>query len=317
MDTHRLKYFLRIAEEGSMTRAAAVLGVAQPALSRQIRLLEEDLGITLFHRTRRGVQLTEDGERLRASTAAPLRQLELAVQYAGSPLARIERGLHLGMLPTVAPALATPLLTSLRAAFPKVSVHVTVAGDDALIAAMLRGTIDTAVINHVIDERVFVRDLLIEDLLVIGGPHCDLRPDRPVSFTELTGLPLILPASPLGIATIVENIALRLKLRIQSTVATDSLPVILGLIEQGDAYTVLPISACTREITANQIRYAPLVDPTPTHHLAVAASVRMDLPREFAHRVGDVLREETARLTASGAWPARFLASTPWDPMRV
>ena len=89
MDTHRLKYFLRIAEEGSVTRAAAVLGVAQPALSRQIRLLEEDLGITLFHRTRRGVHLTEEGERLRSSTAAPLRQLELAVRYAGSPLARI------------------------------------------------------------------------------------------------------------------------------------------------------------------------------------------------------------------------------------
>src|SRR6266568_7180935 len=101
MDTHRIKYFLQIAEEGSMTRAAAVLGVAQPALSRQIRLLERDLGITLFHRTRRGVQLTEDGERLRASTTAPLRQLELALHYAGSPLARIERGLHLGMVPTV------------------------------------------------------------------------------------------------------------------------------------------------------------------------------------------------------------------------
>jgi Bacterial regulatory helix-turn-helix protein, lysR family len=51
MDTHRLKYFLRIAEEGSMTRAASVLGIAQPALSRQIRLLEEDLGVTLFRRT--------------------------------------------------------------------------------------------------------------------------------------------------------------------------------------------------------------------------------------------------------------------------
>ena len=92
----RLKYFLRIAEEGSITRAAGVLGIAQPALSRQLQLLEEDLGVALFRRTRRGVELTEPGERLRASTAGPLRQLELAVQYAGSPLARIERGLLFG-----------------------------------------------------------------------------------------------------------------------------------------------------------------------------------------------------------------------------
>lgn len=61
MDTHRLKYFLRIAEQGSITGAAASLGIAQPALSRQIRLLEEDLGVALFRRTRRGVQLTEEG----------------------------------------------------------------------------------------------------------------------------------------------------------------------------------------------------------------------------------------------------------------
>ena len=91
MDTHRLKYFLRIAEEGSITRAAGLLGIAQPALSRQLQLLEDDLGVALFRRTRRGVELTEAGERLRASTAGPLRQLELAVHYAGSPLARLER----------------------------------------------------------------------------------------------------------------------------------------------------------------------------------------------------------------------------------
>ncbi|WP_433525963.1 LysR family transcriptional regulator [Nocardia pseudovaccinii] len=317
MDTHRLKYFLRIAEEGSMTRAAAVLGVAQPALSRQIRLLEEDLGISLFHRTRRGVQLTEDGERLRASTAAPLRQLELALQYAGSPLARIERGLRLGMPPTVAAVLAAPLLTSLAAAFPKVSFDVTVAGTDALIEAMLRGTIDTAVINQVSDERLFVRDLLVEDLIVVGGPQSDLRSDRPVSFTQLLDLPLVLPASPIGIAVAVQNTALRLKRRIHSRIATDSLQVMMGLVERGDAYAVLPISACGREIATERLRYAPLVEPTLTQHLVVAASARMDLPREFAFKIGDVLREEAARLTRSGTWSARFLAPDQWNPYRA
>jgi DNA-binding transcriptional LysR family regulator len=317
MDTHRLRYFLRIADEGSMTRAAAVLGVAQPALSRQIRLLEEDLGVVLFQRTRRGVQLTEAGERLRASTAVPLRQLELALQYAGSPLARIERGLHLGMLPTVAPVLSAPLLTSLHAAFPKVSFQVTVAGTDALIEAMLRGTIDTAIINSVSDERLFVRDLLVEELVVVGGPRSDLRSDRPVGFTELAGLPLVLPASSTGIAGAVENTALRLKLQIRSQVATDSLQVALGLVEQGAAYAVLPISACGRDIAVERVRHAPLIEPTVTQHLAVAASSRLDLPREFAFKVGDVLRQETARLTRTGTWPARFLAQHQWNPYQA
>src|SRR6202042_3768507 len=133
MDTHRLKYFLRIAEEGSISRAAAVLGIAQPALSRQIRLLEEDLGITLFHRTRRGVHLTEEGERLRSSTAAPLRQLELAVRYPGSPLARIERGLLLGMPETAVAVLAAPLIASLTTVFPSASFSVSVGSTDQLV----------------------------------------------------------------------------------------------------------------------------------------------------------------------------------------
>src|SRR5262245_3139345 len=119
MDTHRLEYFLRIADEGSITRAAGSLGIAQPALSRQLRLLEEDLGVTLCHRTRNGVLLTEEGQHLRDSTAVPLRQLERAVKYAGSPLARLERGMVLGIPETTAEVLAAPLVSRLTTVFPQ------------------------------------------------------------------------------------------------------------------------------------------------------------------------------------------------------
>ncbi|MEV5834927.1 LysR family transcriptional regulator [Nocardia sp. NPDC052112] len=316
MDTHRLKYFLRIADEGSMTQAATVLGIAQPALSRQVRMLEQDLGVTLFRRTARGVELTEEGERLRATTAGPLRQLELAVQYIGSPLARVERGLHFGILPTAAPTLAGPLLASLGAAFPRVSFHVTVAGTDQLVEGMLKGAIDTAVINPVTDDRLFCRDLLLEDLVVVGGPESGLSPSHAMTFTELVTRPLVLPSSHTGIGSTVENTALRLKLRIHSRFATDSLPVAIDLIESGLAFGVLPLSACSKEIAADRLCYAPLREPTPTQHLGVAASSQLALPREFAVRIGDILREETARLTASGSWPATFLAEQRWDPNR-
>ena len=100
MDTHRLKYFLRIAEEGSITRAAAVLGIAQPALSRQIRLLEEDLGITLFERTRRGVHLTDVGREAgivhgllqRRGGAGPARTVAQDPPQKGEATFRTSRG---------------------------------------------------------------------------------------------------------------------------------------------------------------------------------------------------------------------------------
>lgn len=317
MDTHRLRYFLRIAEEGSISRASLVLGVAQPALSRQLHQLEEDLGVTLFRRTSRGVVLTEEGERLRAATAGPLRQLELAVHYAGSPLARVGRGLYLGLLPTTVSTLAQPLLTSLAIEFPRTSLHLTVAAADTLFEDLVKGALDVAVTVPTSDDRVFCRELLVEDLVVVGGAGSKLEPTRPVSFTELTALPLVLPSSLTGIRTTLENAALRLKVRLSARYSTDSLEVAKHLMADGAVHGVFPISAYLREIEAGQLRYAPLREPSLTQQLVAAASSRLQLPRELAARIGEILREETARLTKSGEWPGRFLATDPWDPNRA
>jgi LysR family nitrogen assimilation transcriptional regulator len=314
MDTHRLKYFLRVAEEGSITRAASMLGIAQPALSRQVQLLEEDLGVTLFHRTRRGVQLTEEGERLRSSTAGPLRQLDLAVQYIGSPLARLERGMLLGMPETAVAVLAAPLIASLTTVFPGASFSVSVGSTDQLVEAMLKGSVDVALINPVPDDRVFYRDLLAEDLVVVGGPESTLTPDGAVTFTELVELPLVIPRSPTGIGHALENAALRTKVNIGYRTTTDSLQVTKSLVEAGLVYAVLPLSACGRDIDAGRLRFSPLTEPVLTQHLGLAATAQLDLPRDFVTKVGDTLREETARLIKSGLWPARLLSHEPWNP---
>lgn len=306
MDTHRLRYFLRIAEEGSISRAASVLGVAQPALSRQVRLLEEDLGVSLFRRTARGVQLTEEGERLRATTAAPLRQLELAMRYVGSPLARIERGLRVALPATAACVLAAPLLDSLSTAFPRVSFHISVASTDDTVESMLKGAVDIAVIGPVSDGRIFYGDLLDEDLFVVGGAISDIRPNRPLTFAELADLPLILPASQNGIRTSLENTALRLKLTLRSKFETDSLQVAKDLVEAGHGFGVLPLSACAPEIDANRLRHAPLRDPSLTQQLGIAVTSHLELSRGFAIKVGELIREEAERLILTGAWRARL-----------
>ena len=246
MDTHRLKYFQRIAEEGSITRAAGLLGIAQPALSRQLQLLEEELGVALFRRTRRGVELTDAGERLRASTAAPLRQLELAVQYAGSPLARLERNMLLGLLETTVDVLAAPLINSLITVFPNAVFSVTVGSTDQLVDAMLKGAVDVALINPVPDERVFYRKMLIEDLVLVGGPQSLLEATHAVPFIDVVALPLVIPRSPAGIGHALENASLRTKVNMSYRTTSDSLQVTKTLIEAGLVYGILPLSACRR-----------------------------------------------------------------------
>ncbi len=314
MDTHRLRYFLRIADEGSITRAASVLGIAQPALSRQLQLLEEDLGVALFRRTRRGVELTEAGERLRASTAGPLRQLELAVQYAGSPVARLNRNVLLGLLETSVDVLAAPLIGSLTTVFPNATFSVTVGSTDQLVEAMLKGAADVALINPGPDERVFYREMLAEDLVLVGGPETDLDPSGAVKFTELVALPLVIPRSATGIGTLLQNAALRTKVNVGYRTTTDSVPVAKSLIAAGLVYGILPLSACRREVEAARLRFAPICEPALTQRLGLAATSQLDLPREFAVKVGNTIREEVAALVKSGRWSAEFLSTRNWNP---
>jgi DNA-binding transcriptional LysR family regulator len=308
VETHRIRYFLSIAEEGSINRAATVLGVAQPALSRQVRLLEEELGVSLFNRTARGVQLTEEGERLRAATAAPLRQLELAMRYAGSPLARIERGLHLGLPETAAPVLAAPLLNTLSAAFPKVAIRLTVASADDLFKEMLRGSIDIAVTSKPSDDRLFYGEILEEDVVVVGPATSDLRPESPLPFSDLMAQSIVLPASRSGVRASIENTALRLKHTVLSTIETDSLSATLDLIAAGHGFGVMPLSACAIEVGRKQLRYAPLSDPALTSTLGVTVASKTELSRGLTQRISEIARDEIARLIRSKAWPARLMA---------
>jgi LysR family transcriptional regulator, nitrogen assimilation regulatory protein len=314
MDTHRLKYFLRIAEEGSITRAAGLLGVAQPALSRQLQLLEEDLGVALFARTRRGVELTEAGERLRAATAGPLRQLELAVQYAGSPLARLTRNIRLGLVNTTVDVLAAPLLKSLGTVFPSAVFSVAEGSSDQLVDAMLKGVVDVALMNPVPDERVFYRDLLTEDVMVVGGPASDLNPTTPVAFADVVTLPLVIPRSSSGTGALLQNAALRAKVTIDHHSTTDSLPVMKALIEADMAYALLPLSAVRREIDTGRMRFAPVHEPGISQRLGVAATAQLELPRELTAQIGVTIREEVGALVKAGRWQAKLASERPWIP---
>lgn len=313
MDTHRLKYFLRIADEGSISRAAAVLGVAQPALSRQIRMLESDLGVLLFRRTARGVELTEEGEQLRATTAAPLRQLELAMQWVGSPWGQVDRGVALGMPAPVATVLAGPLSARLAEAFPQVKVLLTVTDSTQLFELMLKDEMDFAVIHGPPpDARLFYRDILTEQPVLVGGPSSELDPTCPVGFASLADLPLVLPTMQPALNYTIRNTALRHKITIDSRFETNSLQVSKTLIEADLAYGILPLAACREEVARQRLTYAPLCDPVLTQNVGLAVCPNAALPRGYVTRFGAIVRDEAARLVESGAWPAQLLAQQQW-----
>lgn len=260
------------------------------------------------------MELTESGERLRESTAGPLRQLELAVQYAGSPLARLNRNMLLGLPETSVDILAAPLIQTLTTVFPDAVFSLTVGSTDQLVEALLKSAVDVALINPVPDERVFYREMLAEDLVLVGGPDTNLEPTRAVPFAHVVALPLVIPRSPSGVGNLIQNAALRTKVTVTYRTATDSLQTTMSLIRAGLVYGILPLSACRRDVEEAALRFAPICEPTLTQRLGLAATSQLELPREFTAKVGNTIREEVAALIRSGRWPAEFLSPRPWNP---
>lgn len=291
-----------------MGRAASVLGIAQPALTRQVRLLEEALGVPLFIRTQRGMQLTEDGEQLRAAIKKPMQQIELALQNVGAPSAPIEGVVVLGMPSATACILAKPLLTEANLAFPRVKFRLVDGQSGQLIEGLLRGEIDLALVHGPLpDDRLFDRDVLSEDLVLVGGSGSELLADVPVDFPELSRHPLVLPSHHHGVRAVLEKAALRLNAPLDILFEIDSLQLAKELVESGVAFTVAPFSAIGREYAAGRLKYAPIRNPALSQTLVFAVRQHLVLPRNFVWELGALVGREAAKLVEAGAWPATLL----------
>lgn len=307
MDFRRLHYFLRIAELGSLSRASDALRIAQPSLSRQMRLLEEELGVPLFARHRRGMQLTEAGRQLRARTAGALLQIEHAFNDIRALPTEAGGSIAVGMPPTSIAALAGPLTRRVAAAAPGVSLRMVEASSDALVEGLQRGELDLAMIHGAAASfELNVKNLLVEQLMLVGAGNCSLSPDEPFEFEMLGELGLVLPSRPHGLRVAVEEGAAKRGIKLNVVVQADSLLVMKELVESGAGYAVLPTPAFAREAEAGRLRFAPIQNPTPTRQLVLAMNPGCPWPRAAA-RVDALIREELAALVRSSKWAGWLL----------
>jgi len=307
MNLKRLNYFLRIAELGSMSRASEVLHIAQPALSRQIHLLEKELGAALFTRTARGMQLTNEGEQLRAEIIGPLRQLDFAFQNARLPAGKVEGGVSLGMPPSVRYVLAQPLMRRVCAAEPGIRVRIIEGQTDHLVEWLIAGQIDIALLyGPSPDERIIDRGMVVEDMMLVGSIASALSAKKPVNFKRLSRYPLILPGSRHGIMSTLEKNAYITKTNINIILRVDSFELTKQLVVSGDGFTILPYSAFSKEHEAGLFSYARIENPVVTRQIVTAATAQCRVPRIIS-RLDVLIQQEISALAASGIWPGKLL----------
>jgi LysR family transcriptional regulator, nitrogen assimilation regulatory protein len=276
MDLKQLEYFVHVAELGSFTKAAALLGVAQPALSRQVRRLELELKQVLLLRTGRGASVTEAGKCLLAHGRGILHQFERAREdvdgLKGAPVGRVA----VGMPPTVAKLLAVRLVKEFRIRLPRATLSIVEGLSDYMHEWLQIGRIDVALLyNPVPSPSVETTPLLEEDLFLIGPKRSRTRGQgRPVALRELASYPLIIPTRPHAIRMQVETELAKLGMRPTVALEIDGVAAILELVASGHGFAVLTLNAVRASGAPQAYLPRPILRPRLRSRLALAVSAQ-------------------------------------------
>lgn len=233
-----LRLFVKVAELGNLTHAATVIGITQPSVSRALRSLEGRLHATLFHRTGRGVKLTETGERALLSARALLGHAD---QFAtdirdqtGTPTGTVT----VALLTTYLRLLAADLFEEVATQYPGIVLRLQESFSVQHEDWLSNGWVDIALVTRYRKPRMDQEDLLaVADLMVVGNPDTG-RGDDAIPFRALAAIPLVLPAAPNGLRVRVDDEARRQGVRLNVVLEADSVEAQHAVISRQRCYAL-------------------------------------------------------------------------------
>jgi LysR family nitrogen assimilation transcriptional regulator len=242
MDLRLLRYFQRIAELGSLSKAAVELGFSQPALTRQMMRLEHDLGVTLLIRDSRGVRPTEAGELLLARVRPLVEQAQLIedelAAWRGTPAGEVA----LCMPVSFHISITRPLVSEIRRTLPGIRLRV-IDGLDTLLHDQLRdGLVDLGVMMY--DEERIIDGVdqtpLARDRLMLMGRIGDFAPGGAVRLEQLVDLPFILPGARNHMRQRLDGVLRKQGYVLDVVVEADTARLINDLVRSGEGFSVTP-----------------------------------------------------------------------------
>ena len=280
MDLKQLDYFVHVADASSFSKAAQLLSVAQPALSRQIRALEVELRQTLFLRNGRGVTLTPPGVRLLAHARGILQQVQrVRAELDESRTAPVGR-VAVGLPPTAGRVLSGPLVTEFRSRFPRADISIVEGLTVHILEWLAQGRVDVGVVyNPPSSPNVEFVPLAEQPLCLIGlaAPGRGAGRGSAVMLKSLPEFPLIIPSRPHTVRMLVDSRLAALGLKPQIALEVDGVGAILDLVQRGHGFAVLARSALVEAGDGAKLVARPIVRPALRSVMAVATSAQRPL----------------------------------------
>lgn len=302
LELRQIRTFVHVAELGSISAAAERLHVAQPALSRHLQALEQELGVRLFQRHGRGVSLTAAGNLLLSRSTGVLRELDGMRDDLRKAEDEPSGQVSFALPPTVAEVLCGPLVERFSCRFPQVRVSIATGYSGYVLDWLQRGVVDVAVLYDVVAAPTLrLQRLLTERLHLIRRPEDMAAASGGVAVETLFEQRLILPRAQHGLRRLLDAVAAEKGRELTPVIEVDSLPLQLDLVRRGFGATVLPAGAAYADIKAGRLVAQALVAPDVTRQLVLATPV--DRPASRAARFFVEAIEETTRsLVESGMW---------------
>jgi LysR family nitrogen assimilation transcriptional regulator len=274
MDLKQLEYFVRVVDLGGFSRAARVLGVAQPAISRQVRGLEVELRQSLLVRNGRGAAPTEAGKRLLLHARGILQQVERARHDVDESRGATIGKVVVGLPPTMARHLTLPIVREFRQAHPRASLSIVEGLSSTILDMLVNGRVDVGLVYNPSSSPAFeARTLREEPLCLIGAKRKGSEP-RNVRLRDLPRFPLLIPSRPHTIRRLVETRLASLGLQPQVAMEIDAVPEILELVAEGHGFAVLPPRALHGAAIARRLHSRTIVQPRLKSALAIATSAQ-------------------------------------------
>lgn len=297
MNLRTLRYFVAIADAGSLTAAADALSIAQPALTRQMHDLERELGVDLLLRTPRGVHMTKAGAALYQSAQRMLAEARKIRAQLEQPTAAAAASVTLGASPTLSRVLVPGIFEQFQRSIGGVALTVREGFTPTLVDWLQKGVIDLALItggSASTGRRIAVQSLLGEPFALVVPRSQRLGPVVPVS--QLPKIPLLMTALH---RSIVEADLAPLGVRLNVRAEIDSIDTIRALVLQGRWSTLMPISVFKGLPAGHDIVISEVSGVQLNRQLLIATRIERNEPSTVT-LLRDLVQAEVVRLTHLG-----------------
>lgn len=305
MDLKRIEHLIQVAEYGSFSKAASVIGIAQPALGRQVKKLEEECGTPLLYRHGRGVSLTPDGEKLLTRLRPLLRQMESAVLELRSDQESPSGTVSLGLTPTMSGMLGVQLIAAVKERYPQIQLNIVSGYSGYVHEWLINGRVDLAMLHDARRSQHIVSLPLAELGLSLISPAGMAPPGdgHNVRVAQLKGIPLVLPTRNHGLRRTVEYAASQAGVPLNVVLEIDALELMRELVMAGMGHTVLAAPAVREQVAAGTLETRLLGTPALSTRLLLATATNRPVT-QAAKAVERIVRTLIEDIEAKKLYPS-------------